>query len=156
LKKIDVGQTIGILANLGVVAGILFLVVEIQQNTETLQAEMRFNQSERTTDAVEQFVSNPQLVSAYVKFERGDSLSREEDIVLSFYARRVLTSWRWVYGEVQRGTLDETALSDFRRLFHTYPLGTQPLLAHYWDDYTSGGGRNDFIQWIEENVINER
>jgi len=156
LKKIDVGQTIGILANLGVVAGILFLVVEIQQNTETLQAEMRFNQSERTTDAVEQFVSNPQLVSAYVKFERGDSLSREEDIVLSFYARRVLTSWRWVYGEVQRGTLDETALSDFRRLFHTYPLGTQPLLAHYWDDYTSGGGRNDFIQWMEENVINER
>ncbi len=34
MKKIDVGQTIGILANLGVVAGILFLVVEIQQNTE--------------------------------------------------------------------------------------------------------------------------
>jgi len=156
LKKVDVGQTIGILANLGVVAGILFLVVEIQQNTETLQAEMRFNQSERTTDAVEQFVSNPQLVSAYVKFERGDSLSREEDIVLSFYARRVFTSWRWVYGEVQRGTLDETALSDFRRLFHTYPLGTHPLLAHYWDDYTSGGGRKDFIQWIEENVVNER
>ncbi len=156
MKKIDVGQTIGILANLGVVAGILFLVVEIQQNTETLQAEMRFNQSERTTDAVEQFVSNPQLVGAYVKFERGDSLSREEDIVLSFYARRIFTSWGWIYGEIQRGTMDETPLSSFRRLFHTYPLGTQPLLAHYWDDFASGGGRNDFIQWMEENVVNER
>ena len=156
MKKIDVGQTIGILANLGVVAGILFLVVEIQQNTESLQAEMRFNQSERTTDAVEQFVSNPQLVSAYVKFERGDSLSREEDIVLSFYARRIFTSWGWIYGEIQRGTMDETPLSSFRRLFHTYPLGTQPLLAHYWDDFASGGVRNDFIQWMEENVVNER
>ncbi len=156
MKKIDVGQTIGILANLGVVAGILFLVVEIQQNTETLQAEMRFNASERSTDAVEQFVSNPQLVSAYVKFERGDSLSREEDIVLSFYARRIFASWRWIYGEIQRGTMDETPLSSFRRLFHTYPLGTQPLLAHYWDDFASGGGRNDFIQWMEENVVNER
>ncbi len=156
MKKIDVGQTIGILANLGVVAGILFLVVEIQQNTETLQAEMRFNQSERTTDAVEQFVSNPQLVRAYVKFERGDSLSREEEIVLFFYARRIFSSWRWVYGEVQRGTLDEIALSGFRRLFHTYPLGTQPLLAHYWDDFASGGTSDDFIQWMEENVVNER
>jgi hypothetical protein len=28
MKKIDVGQTIGILANIGVVAGIVFLAIE--------------------------------------------------------------------------------------------------------------------------------
>jgi len=33
LKKIDLGQTITILANVGVIAGIIFLGIEIQQNT---------------------------------------------------------------------------------------------------------------------------
>jgi hypothetical protein len=39
MKKIDLGQTITVLANLGVIAGIIFLVIEIQQNTRTLQFE---------------------------------------------------------------------------------------------------------------------
>lgn len=38
MKKIDVGQMITILANLGVIAGIVFLAIEIQQNTRTAQA----------------------------------------------------------------------------------------------------------------------
>lgn len=37
--KIDVGQTITIIANVGVIAGIAFLAIEIQQNTRTLQFE---------------------------------------------------------------------------------------------------------------------
>jgi hypothetical protein len=37
MKKIDLGQTITILANIGVVAGIVFLAIEIQQNTRSLE-----------------------------------------------------------------------------------------------------------------------
>ena len=33
MKKIDLGQTIQILANVGVLAGILFLAFELRQNT---------------------------------------------------------------------------------------------------------------------------
>jgi len=32
MKKIDLGQTIQTLANLGVIAGIVFLAMELQQN----------------------------------------------------------------------------------------------------------------------------
>lgn len=37
MKKIDLGQSIGLLANLGVIAGIAFLAIEIQQNTRSLE-----------------------------------------------------------------------------------------------------------------------
>jgi len=38
MKNINYGQTISVLANLGVIAGILFLAIEIRQNTRTAQA----------------------------------------------------------------------------------------------------------------------
>jgi len=38
LKKIHLGQTIEILANLGVIAGIVFLGVELRQNNELVVA----------------------------------------------------------------------------------------------------------------------
>lgn len=38
MKKIDLGQTVSILANIGVIAGIVFLGVEIRQNTRSQEA----------------------------------------------------------------------------------------------------------------------
>ena len=39
MKKIDLGQSIGILANAGVIAGIIFLGVELAQNTDAIRAQ---------------------------------------------------------------------------------------------------------------------
>ena len=41
MKKIDPGQTIQILANVGVIAGIAFLAVELRQNNELLRSSSR-------------------------------------------------------------------------------------------------------------------
>jgi hypothetical protein len=41
MKKIDLGQTITILANVGVIAGIVFLAIELQQNNALLETEIR-------------------------------------------------------------------------------------------------------------------
>ena len=41
MKKIDLGQTINILANVGVIAGIVFLAFELQQNNELLGAQIQ-------------------------------------------------------------------------------------------------------------------
>ena len=43
MKKIDLGQAITILANVGVVAGIVFLGLELRQNNQFLGAESRYN-----------------------------------------------------------------------------------------------------------------
>ena len=38
MKKIDLGQTITIFANLGVIGGLIFLAVEIRQNSDIARA----------------------------------------------------------------------------------------------------------------------
>ncbi len=39
MKKFDVGQTIQIIANIGVIAGIFFVGFELQQNTVAVKSE---------------------------------------------------------------------------------------------------------------------
>lgn len=39
MKKIDLGQMITILANVGVIAGIIFLAIELRQNTTASRLE---------------------------------------------------------------------------------------------------------------------
>jgi hypothetical protein len=42
LKKLDFGQTITIFANVGEIAGIVFLAFELQQNNEALGLQERY------------------------------------------------------------------------------------------------------------------
>jgi hypothetical protein len=55
MNRIDLGQTIGILANLDVIAGIVFLAIEIQQNTESLteSRNLDFAQAEHALSSIE-------------------------------------------------------------------------------------------------------
>jgi hypothetical protein len=41
MKKIDLGQTPSIIANVGVITGIMYLGLELQQNSELLGAQAR-------------------------------------------------------------------------------------------------------------------
>ena len=43
MKKIDLAQTITILANLGVIGGIVFLAFEVRQNTAQMRAEAAYS-----------------------------------------------------------------------------------------------------------------
>lgn len=41
MKKLDMGQSLGILANVGVLFGILLLVYELNQNRQMMEAAVR-------------------------------------------------------------------------------------------------------------------
>ncbi len=56
MKKFDLGQTVSILANLGVVVGIVFLGMEVRQNNELLATQVTATQavSIQTASALDQ------------------------------------------------------------------------------------------------------
>jgi hypothetical protein len=87
LKKIDLRQTIGILANLGVIAGIVFLVIEIQQNNELMVAATRDAQNQRILNYAEQVYVVPGLAEIIAKANNGEPLTEVE--ALRLYNRQV-------------------------------------------------------------------
>ncbi len=55
MKKIELGQMINILANVGVIAGIAFLAIEVGQNQASLEEANRINRAATLSTAVEHF-----------------------------------------------------------------------------------------------------
>lgn len=74
MKKIDLGQTVGILANVGVIAGLVFLVVEINQNTQATNTAPRDAAVEHVLNCFEQSMDSQVIARAQHKMESGGEL----------------------------------------------------------------------------------
>ena len=78
MKRIDLGQTITILANLGVLIGILLLVYELAQNREMVQAQTRNSVAEMVVNLLALEAGDPGIAEIMVKLGSGRPLTRGE------------------------------------------------------------------------------
>ena len=153
MKKIDLGQSITILANIGVVAGIAFLAVELQQNNELLRVEVELSRNDRIAESFYRFSESPELATVLAKYQRDEELTPGEQLQLHSLAHGILVSFSWVYSQTEAGRIDETSLARWGLIFNHYPLGGVALLADHWDaskDYFDP----NFVEWMEETVVN--
>jgi len=156
MKKIDFSfsQTVAILANLGVISGIIFLAYELRQNNQLLEAQAREAMLERRTDANALVASNSDLAAIMAKAQAGESLTPAENVQLSALNRRILASWEWQFGEYQRNVLafDDLALGAWRATFHERANGRG--LSDVWEQWKTQT-TPDFIEFMESQVIND-
>jgi hypothetical protein len=150
MKKIDIGQTVQIIANLGVIAGIVFLGIELQQNNALLGAQARTSRAQLRIDGLQALQSNQALLHALLNQREGQPLTPTEQFLLEIDAMRVLFAWQYVYGEYQAELIDEDdiPIENWRWIF-----SLRPELKSAWQDPARIGLRPDFVQWMEANVI---
>jgi hypothetical protein len=110
-RTVGLGQTIAILANVGVIAGIVFLAFEIQQNNEFLAAQADYNVLQnRTATYVPLMLESRSVVDLLVKNNAGEELDPAESIQLSTIPNWFLTNWEREFGEFYQGRLSESDL----------------------------------------------
>ena len=85
MKKIDLSKTINTLANIGVVAGIVFLAIEINQNQLALEEHNTLTRLTGRDAAGESYngfrkllLENPYLIPIWERGYAGEQLSSEE------------------------------------------------------------------------------
>ena len=114
MKKIDLGQALSILANLGVIAGIVFLAIEVGQNQAALEEQNTLTRISGRDAALEYFSShrktlldNPDLLQMRLKARRGETLTALEQeqffLLCQDYAFLLVT----VYNRFDSLDLDE-------------------------------------------------
>ena len=150
MTKIDVGQTIQIIANVGVIAGIVFLGVEIQQNNELLGAQARADRRNIAREANLRHLNNADLRRAMLKAQEAEELSKDEMFLLDLEHSAALTDWQYIYQEYQLGFLDEDALPivGWRSIFERTPR-MQELWAAEKRSFPPA-----FVEWMEQNIVN--
>ncbi len=152
MKKIELGQTFTILANVGVIAGILFLAFELRQNNELIRAEARNTQNERIEDFVQQVYTVPGLAEIVLKIREGEPLTEVEEIKLRGRQGRQLRGFFAQWREYTEGAGEAPNLEVWRSFFYEGGYYTPPLISGWEDIKTTLPP--DFIRHVEENVLN--
>ena len=150
MKKLDLSQTVTILANVGVIAGILFLGYELQQNNQFLAAQARSNMTSHRI-SFNAMLLVPEIASVIVKAQNDEALSAVESFLLERVKTGLFVRWEAEYREYKEGMYGEEELPvmGYRRVFAFIP------------GLLDGWQRNkairdpDFVEFIEENVLNE-
>ena len=150
MKKVDIGQTVSILANIGVIAGIIFLGVEIQQNNEALAVQARLDREDVFRQGVARRFQTPEMVRAVAKSNRGDPLTDEESLILDWENHSVMIDWMLVYMQVHDGILEEETIPV--ELWRIAFRDIWPRMSESWvmnkRRYTP-----EFVEWMEENIV---
>jgi hypothetical protein len=152
MKKINFGQTITILANVGVIAGIGLLALELAQNNELLTAEARSTRAGIRNEVRIIYLENPDLIDVLYQARRQETLTEEENYQLRSLMAITMNNLQYVYVEYQEGLISEEDLGVFgwRRLYHNQ----YPDMPALWAEI-QGAYRTDFVEFFEENVVNQ-
>ena len=153
--QMDVGQIVGLLANIGVIAGIVFLAVEIRQNNRLLAAQARYSLRQYRTDIADTIMS-PHVLEATHKYASDEQVTPAERSAALMTALKVVELWEWQHGEFVEGMLQrETLPIDAWRLWF-YGKAQSPVpIQEIWE-LRKGVLNADFVRFFEEHVIENR
>lgn len=75
MKKIELGQSLEIIANVGVLVGIIFLAIEVNQNTAMIEAEMSQNRAESAMSEAQSLYNSDYLPEILVALRKGEPIT---------------------------------------------------------------------------------
>lgn len=136
MKKIDLGQSLNTLANVGVIAGIAFLVLELDQTNEMVRSQTRAGITEATIRNIEMY-REPRIMSAYMRARSGESLTAEEEYLLDSSSNATLRMWENNYYQYEAGLFDSSEFDADLAVWRTI-LSQEPEFVRHWRERRMG------------------
>lgn len=93
-------------ANLAVLVGLVFLVIEINQNNDMMRAQTRSGITDAIIDNIK-IGMDPRVIVAHQKQRNGQPLSDEESILLNQFASATLRLWENTHYQYRNGLFDD-------------------------------------------------
>lgn len=107
-----ISHWVSLIANLGVLVGIIFLIIEINQTNSLMQSEERYNRVLLALAGPDLVVENPHLATALRKRNSGEELSADESQILDAYWTGNFISWQWSWEELDSSDLPVTLFTN--------------------------------------------
>ncbi|MBL4571653.1 MAG: hypothetical protein JKY86_01070 [Gammaproteobacteria bacterium] len=143
--KLNHWLTLG--ANVGVLAGIIFLVYELQQNTLATQLDVASNFQNSFTEIEMLIAGEPEFAELLVKGREGENMSPTDQLRLGVFYTNVLRQWQFVHFQYLSNALDEEIWSGQHAYFDQLLGDDLGLLEHWKMTKAHYGSRfNDLIQ----------
>lgn len=120
---------LSVLANLGVVVGIFFLIVEIRQNTEALRAETHLAMFQGAQQELFVTVEHPDLVA--IVADAGTPATFEDMARMDSFLAAAMNARQYAWRQWRSGVLDEESWEGERNIIALL-LGSERT-RHWWE-----------------------
>lgn len=150
MSKLGLGQTLSILANTGVILGIVFLAFELRQNTQAVRLNaVQFQASEEA--AFNRLWTDPAIARARVAMETDgyENLSREQQLQIYGSVQSFLRIQQGLYYQLEQGGLDPNYWSGRQR--QLTQLFRRPEFLEVWKQ--EGYAYDDAFREYIDNVV---
>jgi len=121
MKKVDLGKAITILANVGVLVGILLLAYELNQNRQMMQAQTRSAIADGITEFLVNIGSDPELSDLWALGGAGMPLNESESRQFAVLMTGFLRYLEGAHYQYRNGLFErdefETQREQLKRLF---------------------------------------
>ena len=149
MKRVGIGQAIQVAANMGVIAGIVFLALEIRQNSDLLSSQARFNNIQNQMSFAAMLVADGELTELIARAMQGAEISAGEQLRLRQMLILMLGTWEYEYREFEDGRLSR---DDLRVESKRQDYGLVPRLAPgLWEDFRVGAYA-PFVEFLEAEI----
>lgn len=135
-----------LISNAAVIAGIVFLAYELNQNNENLEAQSKFNYLMSRGEANLQNAHDPVFAEIIIKAGSNVELTPVEQTQLDFYFRYMFVGWEWAYGESLRGRSELSAVN-IQQFFGIFPRARE-----LWPTVKQSYAR-PFREFVDNDVL---
>ena len=149
MNKLDFGQAVTTIVNLGVIAGLVFLALELGETNALMEIQARATRLGILKESSTARLDYPELRRAFSKVREGSELTDDEREVVRLYYINLFHNFDYVYEDYKAGIADERDLRvDGWRAFYRAGPDSDAIWAATRDAFDP-----DFVAWFEQNII---
>jgi hypothetical protein len=120
-----------LVANIGVLAGIIFLAYELQQNTVATQLEAASNFNASFSE-IELFIAgNPEFAELLTRGREGEEITGVDQLRLTVFYNQILRQWQFTHFQYLSDAVDEDNWQAQRAFMVEIISGDLGLLNHW-------------------------
>jgi hypothetical protein len=149
---ISIGQGLTILANVGLVIGLIFVWLELRQNQTQLKAEVEFSLASGYQTALGRVAENPAIADILgAAYFEPESLTQTQYAQLTFYHSEWMTLVFATYQLWRAGAIEDEVWEQHSRYYLTFLL--TPWMQDFWRGlHHDGVYPQHFIEQLEARL----
>ncbi len=120
MKADSVNRWLTLVANFGVLIGIILLLVDLDQNATMMRAQTRHEITSGLVDLLRDVASNDQLAGVIRRAESGEDLSPDELLQYRIRSHAMFRYWEDVHYQYRVGLYDEIEFATQRFAWKSY------------------------------------
>jgi len=148
----DLGEIIGFVSDACVIAGIVFLALELRQNNRLLQAQARYSLRQYRSDVIDTIMA-PHVLEAVHKYAAGENVTPVERSAALMNGLKCIEIWEWQHGEYTAGMLprEHLPIEAWRAWFRGQGPSPVPI-REVWE-MRKDVMNPDFVQFFEREIV---